>query len=630
MCPSRPPSRGSVKSIGAEQSVVNRGNFHIPRGCYDLADAGLAVIEERTLVLACSAQAIRPRVPEASPEALEAFLNRERLWKSFEDTAWLQIDLGASSELRCVVIHWWGKSWAEQIFVEVSEDAKKWETYLTHADLHHDERSFDRKTILRDFDSDIGKPRVRFVRLRLLDGNLDEWYRRYKFGIRTLAIYGRIAAAARDGAGLMVPSRRLSPKPAHTRSRRAHSADGRQSGCYYRASGFPTTEMFIAKFGATARPQRGRSCWDSCRTDMRGLNMDRRFGRARGLREKERRDHLIRQGLSKEQYDEMVLGARESHFNTLEAHDGLPSFRGFPLPLPVSRPQARVEWPARRLPPPVPGANRTEEEDGCSSLAWSRPSSAATFASRRRVSGGGRPASAAGRSYSKRPTTATTRPSTASTRPATATTRPGTADPGSAQGSQQPAGKPGPLEDELPRGWFVFAGDDGTPYYYNTLTKVAQWEKPRAPQPPAGWIVCKSEEGRPYYYHLESQQATWEFPTTQEGSGAREGLQTHDEIWEWEPRVADDGRTFYYNSSTGEAVWDAPTACQDVAADAILPEGWERVEDPQNGVYYWNAATQESTWEIPGPQPDLDRIASSQPPLTQLVRDSQKRYEFVG
>ena len=93
------------------------------------------------------------------------------------------------------------------------------------------------------------------------------------------------------------------------------------------------------------------------------------------------------------------------------------------------------------------------------------------------------------------------------------------------------------------------------------------------------------------------------------------------QLTEWE--VVDDGAgsTYYYNPTTGETQWEAPPGWDENAtavaaavlgetaewggesayddAAALLPYGWEAVDDGEGGEYFYNAQTGESVWERP-------------------------------
>jgi hypothetical protein len=162
---------------------------------------------------------------------------------------------------------------------------------------------------------------------------------------------------------------------------------------------------------------------------------------------------------------------------------------------------------------------------------------------------------------------------------ASATSATSIADPDPAASPEEDSSTPGTpgaasaASDELPAGWEARTDDDGDVYYYNTETEVTQWERPAASSAtseagadelPAGWEARTDDDGDVYYYNTETDATQWERPI---GESAPTSPVAHD---------------------NAEAADEEP-----------LPDGWEKLLDPDGDAYFYHAETEATQWERP-------------------------------
>ncbi len=72
--------------------------------------------------------------------------------------------------------------------------------------------------------------------------------------------------------------------------------------------------------------------------------------------------------------------------------------------------------------------------------------------------------------------------------------------------------------------WQEFATPTGEKYYFNTVTKVTQWDKPLAlvevdvvSGRDCSWEEYQTEDGKSYYYNKLTQATQWDIPEEYKG-----------------------------------------------------------------------------------------------------------------
>ncbi|RHY31664.1 hypothetical protein DYB32_003261 [Aphanomyces invadans] len=170
-----------------------------------------------------------------------------------------------------------------------------------------------------------------------------------------------------------------------------------------------------------------------------------------------------------------------------------------------------------------------------------------------------------------------------------------------------------------PSQWETCGTDDANVYYYNVVSGVTQWEKPRIQRPVLAplvdtWESAYTDQGDIYYYNAFTGESRWDNP---------QATPSHDAITSgWEEIVDDDGQRYYYNPSTGESAWEVPKSTTpgdedqwEDATDGTTPyvvhkitgeslwtrphDGWRAAVNAEGTVYYYSVQRNTSQWTSP-------------------------------
>ncbi|GMI10360.1 hypothetical protein TrRE_jg6693 [Triparma retinervis] len=130
----------------------------------------------------------------------------------------------------------------------------------------------------------------------------------------------------------------------------------------------------------------------------------------------------------------------------------------------------------------------------------------------------------------------------------------------------------------------------------------ADYNKPvEVTEQPLGWgEIVDETSGQKYWYNYQTGESSWENPeagaeakaeTTNVGedNGLPDGWQKVDD-----PQYG----CYYWHTITGETSYELPGEKKEEEGGE-LPAGWEKVDDPTHGTYYFNSATGETSWEFP-------------------------------
>jgi len=134
--------------------------------------------------------------------------------------------------------------------------------------------------------------------------------------------------------------------------------------------------------------------------------------------------------------------------------------------------------------------------------------------------------------------------------------------------------------------WQQLETEDGTKYWFNSVTQQSQWDDPHAMSSndlaePEEWEELLTEDGQQYWYNHKTQDTTWDNPFEEHHSeGRKRGLakapaakpelkKKLDQLNKslppppatkstWEIAYSDEGQMYWYNLETNETTWDNP------------------------------------------------------------------------
>lgn len=141
------------------------------------------------------------------------------------------------------------------------------------------------------------------------------------------------------------------------------------------------------------------------------------------------------------------------------------------------------------------------------------------------------------------------------------------------------------LDENDPAAWETVTADDGSIYYYNTVTGVSQWDEPQALQA-----------------KLRAAAAFSSAAPTEESNVA-------DDPDDWQSVHDDEGNDYYFNAKTGESAWQRPGLLGKVLAASRATKAlqWWRAEDEHGNEYFYNEAG-ETSWTDPTESAEAPRV----------------------
>ena len=110
----------------------------------------------------------------------------ENSWRTGEETAWLELDLGRECFVTELKIKWWGISVSKDYTVLAARREGEFQKVCdTEAELESPE-GYNSWSKLDGWDLETRK-----IRIELKDGQLDHWGKRKLFGIRRIVVQGK-------------------------------------------------------------------------------------------------------------------------------------------------------------------------------------------------------------------------------------------------------------------------------------------------------------------------------------------------------------------------------------------------------------------------------------------------------
>ena len=197
------------------------------------------------------------------------------------------------------------------------------------------------------------------------------------------------------------------------------------------------------------------------------------------------------------------------------------------------------------------------------------------------------------------------------------------------------ARRPDVTDDGLPDGFVErFDSTHNIPYFFNTVTQRAQWERPTAPAVadaaasdqrvlPQGWFQRWDEtHGRAYYYDAKNSEAHWELPDAAVSAASAPAAPAPAS-----PAPAAPAPDASAPAASPETTADAVAMEADAASEVkSLPEGFvERWDETHGRAYYFDIVNQCSQWEVPtapaAASTDADAPSASAPSAAASVQE---------
>lgn len=131
------------------------------------------------------------------------------------------------------------------------------------------------------------------------------------------------------------------------------------------------------------------------------------------------------------------------------------------------------------------------------------------------------------------------------------------------------------------------------------------------------WVETYTDDGSKYWYNTVTFETTWEDPTVSSVSTPAASVPTTALPPNWAELYTDDGVTYYYNSVTQETSWELPKlpvlpalppekkraqlskSLPPVPPQAAPITDWVETYTEDGQLYYYNSKTMETSWERP-------------------------------
>ena len=157
-------------------------------------------------------------------------------------------------------------------------------------------------------------------------------------------------------------------------------------------------------------------------------------------------------------------------------------------------------------------------------------------------------------------------------------------------------------KEQLPPDWSEEKTDDGTTYYYNSVTQESSWTKPETKPAAAVEVVAPVEVVKPVV--KEVPEPTISEPTPSTSTNTSTVLPAN-----WTEEKTDDGAVYYFNCVTQESSWTFPKGSKTSSQSAVkAAPSVTSVKKKQNNHMY-GAYSSEGSPE--GSPPDSPRSSDN-------------------